>query len=344
MKKLLLLGSIALSAHVFGMSKAFNSLCTSIRYLGASYFPLTATYGHTKRSLTSFDKEKSGTISSFDEVTNTWIESKKSKPKNYQIINIAGKEVPVEKSYIIGPAACKDHTLSYLLGRSKYPYSIITPDIWPIHRLTNNDPNDRGLTVLEYKNHLEEYVTKNTIKNNDGAQQLLAELIKSATKEEIESTFQHEKGHGERIAGLRLASSGPIIATSLIGFDNALMNKIGKNITSLKKPIFRIAAKSSVSVLLGIAYHHASYAFYHAISRHEEYKADDAVLETHIPGHISLSQKAQIVHELTTRELKKNGFKDDSTLLKKIINPTFATHPTDAQRIARSQKRLRKQA
>lgn len=340
MKKILFLGAIAISAPALGMSKAFSILCTGTRYLGASYFPLTTTRAQAKELLIPFGEESFGITRSLDEATNTWTETRESRPKDYQIINVAGKEIPVEKGFVMGPAFCHDHTLSYLLGRSKYPYSVIVPSIWPTHRLKNNDPADQGLTVSEYKQYLENYVKGDPIKDTDGSERLFAELTKSVTKEEIEAVYQHEKGHGERSAGMRLASSGPIIASSIIGVDYALMKKISKNIASLKKPIVRVATKSALSAALGIAYHHASSALHHTLSRYEENKADDAVLKAQLPGHISFFQKAQITEEITKRELEKNGFKGDSGLLKKILNPTFARHPTDTQRIARSQKRL----
>lgn len=343
MKKILILSACLLSAPAFGMGRAFNALCAGARYFGASYFPLTAAYTHTKGSLTPFTEESFGITHSLDETTGTWTKTRESSPKDYQLINVADKEIPVEKNYVLGPAFCYDHTLSHLLGRSKYSYSVTVPDIWPTHRLKDNDPNDRGLTASEYKQHLEDYVKKDRISDNDGSARLLAELIKSPTKEEIEAVFQHEKGHGERSAGLRLASSGPIIASTMIGVDRVLMKKIGKNIASLKKPILRTATKSSVAALLGIAYHNVSSALYHVVLRHEEYKADDNVQKEQIPGQISFLQKCKITEEITERELKKNGFKDDSWSLKKIINPTFATHPTDAQRIARLQKRFSNQ-
>lgn len=340
MKKILLLTILGLSIPAFGIPHAFNALCTGMRYLGASCVPLIKTIGQAKQSLTAFEKESFGIEGTLDEATNTWTERLVSEPKNYQIVTIAGKEVPVEKTYFLGPAACNDHTLSYLLGHSEYPYSVITPDIWPIHRLTNDDPNDRGITVSEYRAHLEEYVAKNTIKDHDGVLQLLAEFIKSATKEEIAAVLQHENGHGKRSAGVRIAISSALIGASLFGIDLVIMKKMGDSIASLNGPMLQMATICTVSALLGIAYYHLSSALYHAVLRHEEYKADDAIQKEQIAGQISFLQKNQITQEITERELKKNGIADDSGLVKKILNPTFETHPTDAQRIARLQKRF----
>lgn len=344
MKKIIILSTCLLSAPVFGMNKAFNALCTSIRYVGASYFPLTQAYGYTKSSLKSFDEEKTGISYSLDEATSTWIETRKSNPKNYQLINVAGKEIPVEKGYMPTVAVCQDHTLSHFMGKSTHPYSVIVPDIFPIERLRTEDPHDRGLTVSEYQQLLENDIKIDPIADNDGAHRQIAKLIKSATKEEIEAVLQHESGHGKRSAGVRLASAGSIIAASVISFDPIFMKKLSNSIASFKGATLQSASILAVSALLGIAYHHLSSALYHAVSRHEEYKADDAVRKAQIPGQISFLQKNQITEEIIMRELKKNGVRDDSRFLKKILNPTFETHPTNAQRIARLQKRLRDQA
>jgi Zn-dependent protease with chaperone function len=221
---------------------------------------------------------------------------------------------------------------------------VVPADIFQIERLTNNDPQNRGLTIPEYRQLLENDLKTDPIKDNDGAERQYPKLTASLTKEEMEAILQHEKGHGERGTSLRLAGITALTIPSLIGVDHVLMKKIGKYTQSLKKPILRSAAKLSVSALLGCLYHkYASPAPYFAASRYEEYKADDNVHKERIPAQISVLKKAQITREIIARELNKNGIKTPG-LLKRIINPTYATHPTDAQRIARLQKRLRDQA
>ncbi len=333
MKKIIILSTCLLSAPAFGMAKAFNALCTGMRYLGASYLPIASAYTHIK-----------GTLKPFTEpyLTDNGPGDEKSRPKDYRI-KVAGKEIPVGKRMVTTVAECSDHTLSHLLGQSEHPYSITVPTILPLERLTNNDPNNRGLTVPEYQQLLEEKVKKNPVKDQDGALRLYAELIKSATKEEIEGVLQHEKGHGERNFGLRLTALSPVIASSVIGFDRVLMKKIGKHIGQLNNPLMRSATKFSTSALLGYLYHqYVSPVPYYAALRYEEYKADDHVQKEQIPGQISLLQKTQMTENVTMREFKKNGVNISSMMHEE--NPYYATHPTAAKRIARLQKRFRDQA